>query len=176
MRTYEAAAIAAITWIALHAGHMVGDHIVQTPGQSAGKAAPLRPGVHPWRGWNWCARHVAAYTACQAVFVAMAAFVVPMTLAGATAALFVSAGTHAVIDRRWIVAGIIKLKRSPEWREGPYLVDQSLHLGCLFIAALAAAKVTTLSGTMSVAIGCALLVAAGLTVEERRAAAASSEA
>jgi hypothetical protein len=171
MRTYEAAAIAAISWIALHAGHMVGDHIVQTPSQSAGKAAPLRPGTHPWRGWSWCVKHVAAYTACQAIFVAAAAFVVPMTFPGAVAALLVSAGTHAVIDRRWIVAAIMKLKRSPEWREGPYLVDQSLHLGCLFIAALTAAKVSTMSGTVAVAGCCALLVVAGLAVEDRRAAA-----
>lgn len=169
--TYDAAAVAAITWIALHAGHMVGDHIVQTPSQSAGKAAPLRPGVHPWRGWNWCARHVAAYTACQAFFIGMAAFVVPMTPAGATAALLVSAATHAVIDRRWIVAAILRLKGCSDWQEGPYLVDQSLHLGCLFIAAVVAAKLTTLSGTLTVAVCCALLIAAGLTVETRKAAA-----
>jgi hypothetical protein len=174
MRTYEAAALAAIAWIALHAGHMVGDHIIQTPSQSAGKAAPLRPGVHPWRGWSWCIRHVAAYTACQAVFLAVAAMVVPLTLPGVVAALCVSAGTHAVIDRRWIVAAIIKLKQSSDWQEGPYLIDQSLHLGCLFVAALAAAKVATLPGTLAVALACVCLVVVGLAVEDRKTAAASS--
>ena len=39
MPTYEAAAVSAVTWIALYAGHMVGDHIVQTPRQSAGSSS-----------------------------------------------------------------------------------------------------------------------------------------
>jgi len=177
MPTVETAAVAAATYVALFAGHHLGDHPLQSPAAAAGKGAPspaeLARGAPPWRGWSWCLRHVVVYTAVQAVCLALLALVAPLGLTGALAALTVSAASHAVIDRRWLVQWFLAAKRADDWSEGPYLVDQSLHLGLLLVAAVAAASVRGTAGLAAVACAGAALVAAALVVERRRAHAAA---
>lgn len=178
MPTVETAAVAAATYVALFAGHHLGDHPLQSPAAAAGKGAPspteLSRGVSPWRGWSWCLRHVLVYTAVQAICLALVAMVAPVGLIGVLAALIVSASSHAVIDRRWVVQWFLAAKRADDWSEGPYLVDQSLHLGLLLVAAVAAASVRTPGGLAVVACAGAALVAAALVVERRRAAHATA--
>lgn len=172
MPTVETAAVAAITYAALFAGHHLGDHPLQSTSAVTGKPAPgydeLARGAHPWRGWSWCARHVAVYTAVQAACLALVSMVAPLSLTGAVAALVISASTHAVIDRRWVVRWFLDAKGARDWAEGPYLVDQSLHLGMLLIAAVAAAAVTGLAVLAAMAVAGAALVFAALLVERHR--------
>lgn len=134
------AATLAAAYAGLHAGHDVGDHVAQTDKQAAGKATK---GVE---GWRALAGHVASYTACQAVGLALTAAAGARYRPSRVAlGLAFSAGTHAFIDRRWPVTALLKATGSPEfarpdrWREvglhGPYLADQALHTGCLLVAA-----------------------------------------
>lgn len=109
------AAVAAAAWAALWAGHMVGDHPVQSD----------------------------------------------------------AAATHAIIDRRWIVRHIIAAKGGcPNWPDGPYLCDQSIHAAALLVAAVAAAAVTSTATLAVLAVVCLPLIAAALTIEQHLAAAA----
>jgi hypothetical protein len=168
--TTATAAVAAITFAALYAGHQIGDHVVQTNATAAAKGAPtaerLAAGAHPWTGWRACLRHVTTYTMAQAIALALIGFVAPIALPGAVAALAVSASTHAVIDRRWLVRLIIEAKGCADWRDAPYLLDQSLHAGALLVAAVLGAAVTTGRGAAAVVVAGAVLVAAGLMAEK----------
>jgi hypothetical protein len=181
MPTVETAATAAAVFAALYASHMVGDHIVQSARDAEAKAAPrpgqVNAGVHPWRGWPALVNHIFSYTAGQAVtllFVALT--VVPLTFPGAVAALAISASTHAVIDRRWLVWRIIHAKRAHEWEQGPYAVDQSLHIGVLLVAAVLAGAVTAAGGAVAVTAAGLALVAAAMAVEQLRARRAAGRA
>jgi hypothetical protein len=176
MPTVSTAAVTAVVFAALYAGHQLGDHVVQTNAAAMAKGAPtedlLAAGVHPWHGWTACLRHVGTYTAAQAVALLLTSLVAPLDWGGVTAALAVSASTHAVIDRRWIVRLLIRAKGCQAWPEAPYLIDQSLHVGALLVAAVAAAAVTGTGGALAVTAGAAALVAAALVAEKRRSAAA----
>ncbi len=173
MPNVDTAAVAAVAYVALFAGHHLGDHPFQSTAAATGKSAPetaeLARGAHPWRGWSWCVRHVAVYTATQAACLALVALVAPLHPVGALAALAVSASTHAVIDRRWVVRWFLSVKGAHDWVEGPYLVDQSLHLGVLLVAAVLAASVTGLPGLVIALAASVAIVAAGLLVERHRA-------
>lgn len=166
------AAVTAAAYAALVAGHWIGDYPAQRNTDAIGKGYPhqdlLTIGV-PWhRGWASISRHCSAYLACQAVaLLLVAATVAPITVTGGWAALAVSGATHAVIDRQWIVAAILRAKRSHGWKEGPAHVDQALHHGVLLVAAIAAAKLTTLAGAAYVSAVCAALIAAALLWERR---------
>ncbi|GIJ58651.1 DUF3307 domain-containing protein [Virgisporangium aurantiacum] len=162
------AATAAITFVALYAGHQIGDHVVQTNAVAATKGAPsaeqLAAGVSPWAGWAACLKHVASYTGTQAVALAVVWVVSPLGPVGAAAALLVSASTHAVIDRRWLVRRLIRAKGCHDWREGPYLIDQSLHMGALLVASVLGAAIGGV-GILAVAAGAVALIAAALAAE-----------
>ena len=108
------------------------------------------------------------YTATQALALVLIAVVAPLSIAGAAAALIVSASTHAVIDRRWIVRAILRANGSQDWREGPYLTGQALHQGVLLIAAVLAAAVTGLAGVAAVTAAAVTLVAGALAIERQR--------
>lgn len=170
MGTATTAAVAAAVFVALYAGHQVGDHAVQSNAEAAAKGAPtgarLAAGSHPWQGWAACLRHVASYTATQAAALAVVAVVAPVTLSGAGAGLAISASTHAVVDRRWIVRLLIRAKRCQDWREAPYLLDQSLHAGALLVAAVAAAVATGVGAAVVLGLS-AGLVGAALAAERR---------
>lgn len=173
MASVETAAVAAITYAALFAGHHLGDHPLQSFAAASGKSAPetaeLAAGARPWRGWSWCVRHVVVYLATQTACLALASLVAPLHVTGAIAALAVSGATHAVIDRRWVVRGVLVLKRAGDWADGPYLVDQSLHLGALLIAAVLAAAVSGMTGLVACLVASGLIVVAGLAIERQRA-------
>jgi hypothetical protein len=79
----------------------------------------------------------------------------------------VSASTHAVIDRRWLVRRLIEAKRCHGWKEAPYLLDQSIHIGVLLIAAVTAAAVRGTGGLALVIFGSAGVVAFALEAERR---------
>jgi hypothetical protein len=83
--------------------------------------------------------------------------------------LAVSASTHAVIDRRWVVQWFLTAKGADDWTEGPYLVDQSLHLGMLLIAAVVASTVDTAPALVTTLLVCGALLVLGLLVERHRA-------
>ena len=169
--TVISTASAAIVFVALFAGHQVGDHVVQTDADAQAKGAPtpdlLAAGVHPWTGWTACLRHIASYTFVQAAALALTSLVAPLTLAGVAAALIVSASTHAVIDRRWLVRWLIGVKGCHGWKEAPYLLDQSIHIGALLVASVVAAMVTGTGGVAAVVVLSAGLVAAALGFERR---------
>lgn len=106
MPTVATAAVTAVAFAALYAGHMVGDHPIQSCDQAAKKGAPdsaaLAAGGHPWRGWSACAGHVATYTVTALVAVLAVAWRAGIDLSPAAllAGLAVSAVTHYVADRR----------------------------------------------------------------------------
>lgn len=117
----------------LYAAHTVGDHIVQTDHQAAGKAT----------SWRAMAGHIAGYQATQAAAVAavLRATGLRASRRGLVAGALLSGVTHAILDRRWPVTAILRATRSPRFAEmaaplcGPYLADQALHHGCLALAA-----------------------------------------
>ncbi|GAA0720201.1 DUF3307 domain-containing protein [Dactylosporangium roseum] len=131
------ATVFAAAFAALYASHMVGDHLVQTDRQAAGKAAD--------RGWlRPMAGHLLGYGLCQALaLVALRVVDVEVPLWPATAGVAFSVVTHGLIDRRWPVRWLMKhtgpaafARLAGGGLNGAYLADQSLHVGCLFIAAL----------------------------------------
>ncbi|MDG4788081.1 DUF3307 domain-containing protein [Micromonospora sp. WMMD1102] len=141
------AAFAAV-FAALYAAHQVADHWVQTQHQADHKG---RPG---WPGRAACAAHVATYTLTAVVALALLAAVTgwrpdPGAL---LTGLAVSAVTHYIADRRsplfrlalvlgsgqfWTL-GAPRPDRddNPSLGTGAYALDQSWHVGWLFVAAL----------------------------------------
>lgn len=131
-----AATMFAAVFVALYAAHQVADHWVQTQHQADHKGQP------GWAGRMACAAHVATYTLTAVLALVLLAVatgwrpeVLPL-LAGLT----VSAVSHYIADRRtplrWIAD---RLGKDPAWLErggGMYALDQSWHIGWLFVAAL----------------------------------------
>jgi len=109
------------------------------------------------------------YTATQALALVLIAVVAPLSIAGAAAALIVSASTHAVIDRRWIVRAIIRANGSQDWPQGPYLTDQALHHGALLGAAVLAAAVTSFAGVAVTTFAAVAFITGALAIERERA-------
>jgi hypothetical protein len=130
------AAVIAVAFAALYASHMVADHWVQTQRQADRKSLP------GWPGRLACAAHVATYTATALVALLALAWRTGLALSPAhvAAGLAVSAVSHYVADRRaplrWAAD---RLGKNPAWLErggGLYALDQSWHVGWLFVAAL----------------------------------------
>ncbi len=123
----------AASFVALYVGHMVGDHVVQTDHQ-AGKGRDAAVAM---------AGHVGGYTLTQLAALAAVYPLTPWHPAGVLLGLALSALTHAFIDRRWPVQWILRRTGSANFASlasggmnGPYLTDQALHIGCLFVSAL----------------------------------------
>ncbi|MEV4515155.1 DUF3307 domain-containing protein [Dactylosporangium sp. NPDC049525] len=124
----------------LYAGHQLADHVLgQTDKQAAHKAQP------GWSGWRHLFGHVAMYHAVLTVMVFAVVVVlhVPASPAGLITGLTVSTVTHAFLDRRWPVRWLLEHTGSTPFSRladhglnGMYLADQSLHYGCLWLAAL----------------------------------------
>jgi hypothetical protein len=121
----------------LHAAHNVGDHIAQTDHQALRKTDPA--------GWvRPMAGHVAGYHAVQVAALLTVDRVLGLGLSPARVAAAVawSAGTHAVLDRRWPVRWVLRRTGSAGFAEtvtpinGPYVADQALHHAVLWVAAL----------------------------------------
>lgn len=150
-----AAATFAAVFIALYVAHQVGDHWVQTHHQALTKGQP------GWAGRRACAAHVATLTLTKAAAVTLAAAVLGLHLAVAAVAagLALDAATHYWADRRTTLAGLAGLlgkgefyrlgaprpghDDGPHLGTGAYALDQSWHIGWLFIAALV---ITALGG------------------------------
>ncbi|MEV0727711.1 DUF3307 domain-containing protein [Polymorphospora sp. NPDC050346] len=133
------AVVFAAVFAALYAAHMVADHWIQSQRQATCKAAP------GWAGRAACAGHVVSYTLTAAA--ALGALVVflglPLPLWQTVAGLALSAVSHFVIDRRVHLRRLADwLGKDPAWLDhggGMYALDQSAHVGFLFIAALVVA-------------------------------------
>ncbi|NUT23810.1 MAG: DUF3307 domain-containing protein [Hamadaea sp.] len=141
------AAFAAV-FAALYAAHQVADHWIQTQYQADRKGQPGRAGRIA------CAAHVTTYIATAVLaLLAMAHYTgltlhLPATVAGLT----VSALTHYFADRRTPLAKLARLTGcdrfyrlgtprpghddNPSLGTGAYALDQSWHIGWLFITAL----------------------------------------
>ncbi|GGS74146.1 hypothetical protein GCM10010156_36360 [Planobispora rosea] len=133
---------------ALFAAHNVGDHWVQTHHQACAKAAPTTAGRIA------CLKHVVTLTATKAAALAALALMVGLTLhpLALLVGLAVDAASHYWADRRVTLAALADAigKRgfyelgsprpgrddAPHLGTGAYALDQSWHIGWLFIAAL----------------------------------------
>jgi len=129
--------IFAVSMIGLLVAHQLGDHVIQTDRQAAGKA-----GGHGW--WWPMAGHLAGYHAvAAAVVVGTGALLgLPLTVRGVVAGLAFSALTHGLLDRRWPVRAVLRAFGSPRFAEatapicGIYAADQALHKLALLGSAL----------------------------------------
>lgn len=120
---------------ALIAAHYVADYWFQTTRQSNIK------GNAGWDGRLACVAHVATYTATALVAVLAAAAVTdaPLFWPALVAGLGVSAVTHYIADRRAPLRRIAGwFRKDPNWLNngGLHQLDQSWHIGWLFVAAL----------------------------------------
>jgi hypothetical protein len=138
----------AAVFAALYAAHEVGDLWVQRHSEALAKGGP------GWHGRLMCARHVASLTATKAVFVAAMAAVtsVAVGLGWLALGLAADAAAHYWADRRstlaWLAGRLGKGEffrlgaprpgrdDVPHLGTGAYALDQSFHIGCLFVAAL----------------------------------------
>jgi hypothetical protein len=121
--------MAAIVFLVLLAGHLLGDWVAQTDWQAANKT----------RSWAALATHVASYHLIVGLLLLIPVLRDGWPAGKALAVLTVSASTHAVIDRRWPVRALLRAAGSPgfatvEW--GVIAVDQALHLFILAMLAL----------------------------------------
>ncbi|WP_439675744.1 DUF3307 domain-containing protein [Embleya sp. MST-111070] len=128
---------------ALYAAHMVGDHWVQSDREALGK------GAAGWSGRFWAARHVVSLTLVKVVFLAAVWLVFALALNpfAVVVGLVVDALSHWWADRRHTLAGLARRVGKGTWWErdpqAPYLLDQSWHIGWLFVAALIVTGVTS---------------------------------
>ncbi len=128
----------AVTLLVLLVGHQVGDHVLQSDRQAAGKTAPGMP------GWRAMAGHLLAYHLAVGVILSVAALVLGLSLSpvGVGAGLVTSVVTHAILDRRWLVRAVLEKTGSPMFAAqttpvcGMYVADQALHWLSLFVSAL----------------------------------------
>lgn len=108
---------------ALLAGHLVGDWVVQTDRQAAGKVG----------SWWWNQAHVGSYH--LVLVAAVAPFWWDLRLAVLVAVSWV---THSFIDRRWPVRWLMTRSGSGPFADtgwGPVVVDQALHVSILLLGA-----------------------------------------
>lgn len=129
--------------------HNVADHVTgQSDWEAENKAAPtaeeIAEGASPHRGWWANLAHVGQYHLSLVVlgFVAWLALPLSWTPAGVLAALTWSAGTHALLDRRWPVRWLLEhtgkkgfARLNAGGLNGMYAADQALHWFALLVAA-----------------------------------------
>ncbi|MEU4776883.1 DUF3307 domain-containing protein [Micromonospora sp. NPDC023633] len=138
----------AAVFAALYAAHQVADHWIQTDHQAAHKGQP------GWAGRRACAVHVATYGATQLAAIGALVLTLNLTVPAVhlVAGMAVNLGTHYLADRRtplrWIagrlgLTGFLALgtprpdrNDNPSLGTGAYALDQSWHIGWLFITAL----------------------------------------
>lgn len=137
----SATAFAAV-FCALYAAHSVGDHWVQTHHQAS------RKGGAGWAGRLACAAHVATLTAVKlaALGAVMAVTGLHLTPWAVALGLALDAGSHYWADRRITLLILARRLGKEEFYKlgarsqclgtGAYALDQSWHIGFLFITAL----------------------------------------
>ena len=153
----------AAVFATLYAAHQVADHWVQTQHQADTKGQPGRVGRVA------CAAHVASYTLTAVVALGVLCLYTGLELSpwSTMVGLTVSAVTHYIADRREPLRRIADATGSgPFYRvnsggiNGAYLLDQSWHVGFLFLSALIiAAGPTGLVITAALAAPVAAVVA-----------------
>lgn len=133
---------------ALYAAHQVGDHWLQTSAQAGGK------GAHTHEGRIACLGHVTSLTAAKIVALMLLTLVTGMDThpLAVLIGLAIDAGTHYWADRRFTLAALAErtgkggFYRMGAQRDGhddnltlgtgAYALDQSWHIGWLFVTAL----------------------------------------
>jgi hypothetical protein len=90
--------MAAIVFLVLLAGHLLGDWVAQTDWQATNKP----------RSWAALAAHVASYHLVMGLLLLIPVLRDGWPAGKALAALTVSAVTHGVIDRRWPVRALLR--------------------------------------------------------------------
>ncbi|WP_028193370.1 DUF3307 domain-containing protein [Salinispora pacifica] len=142
------AAVFAAVFVALYVAHQVGDHWVQSQRQAD------RKGMPGWPGRIACATHVATYTLTALVALAVLAAGTGLRLDpwAVSVGLTVSAVSHYAADRRTPLKRIADALGSarfyalgaprpgrddkPCLGTGAHALDQSWHIGFLFVSAL----------------------------------------
>lgn len=145
MTGYTLAKVAsfAAVFCTLYAAHQVGDHWVQTHRQACNKGQRTTVGVRA------CLVHVATLTGTKMVALGLLMLVAGLRLSGpvVVVALLVDAVSHYWADRRFTLAGLAErigkggfyrlgLPEAAPAGTGAYALDQSWHVGWLFITAL----------------------------------------
>lgn len=103
---------------ALWAAHDLADHVVQTDAQAAHKAT----------SWSAMAGHVGSYTAVQlSALAALRTVGVRPSWRRMLAGVAVSAGTHALLDRRWPVRWVLEHSGSAEFADARFVVRDTYH-------------------------------------------------
>jgi len=131
----------AAVFVALYAAHMVGDHWVQREKEALGKGGPGATGRY------LAVRHVASLTLVKVVFLAAVwlVFAVSLHPVALVAGVTVDALSHVWADRRHTLARLARRVGKGGWwdhdPQAPYLLDQSWHIGWLFVAAVIVAGV-----------------------------------
>jgi len=109
-------------FLLVFAGHMLGDFVTQTDWQATNKEA----------SWRADLGHVLAY------HLTMAVLVLPVWHDWRAAwFLAISAGTHALVDRRWPTRLVLRSTGSKDFATvfwGVIATDQALHLSILAIS------------------------------------------
>lgn len=133
----------AVVMLAALVAHELGDFPGQTDKMANRKGAP---GYNPEnievsnvRSWLANQAHCTEYNAVMAAVVGATCKTlgIKVTWRRALAGLGVSWVTHAIIDRRWPVVGLMKLKGTPlELFPVQLAIDQSFHKAALLIAVL----------------------------------------
>jgi Protein of unknown function (DUF3307) len=119
----------ATVFLALLAGHLLGDWVTQTDWQAANKT----------RSWTALAAHVTRYHLVMGLLLLLPVLRDGWPAWKALLVVTVSAATHAVIDRRWPVRALLRVAGSPgfatvDW--GVIATDQALHLSILAMLAV----------------------------------------
>jgi hypothetical protein len=149
MTSTDSLAVFASVFVALYTAHMVGDHWIQSPADACAKA---RAG---WDGRLACARHVLSMTVTKSVALLALTLTTGLNLNPyvAIAGLSIDAVSHYWADRRTTLAQLAAMipgktsfyqlgtprpghDDNPCLGTGAYALDQSWHIGWLFIAAL----------------------------------------
>jgi hypothetical protein len=139
VETFFKLVIFASVFAALYAAHQVGDHWVQTHDQAC------RKGERSSEGRAACLNHVLTLTAAKVFALLLLEFVIglnlPRPLLGF--ALLLDAVSHFWADRRYTLAALAdRIGKGDFYRlgaglgSGAYALDQSWHVGWLFITAL----------------------------------------
>jgi hypothetical protein len=132
-----------VSLVALLVAHQVGDHVVQSDHQAAGKAGKGWPAARAMAG-HLAAYHTAALVALLGTFWVLD---LPLPWTGLVAGLGFSALTHGLLDRRWPVRAILAATRSDKFAatvtpvSGMYAADQALHYLALLVSALFVATI-----------------------------------
>lgn len=142
----ERTLIAVAAFTALLPAHMVGDHWIQTGGQSCKKDI----GTNASRAsalWH-CTKHVATYTitACTVLIAVLAWLGIEADPRWVAAGQLISAITHFVADLRTPLRWLARVTGSEEFFDladhglnGRYLLDQSWHVLWVLVAAMVSA-------------------------------------